>query len=174
MARSSGIEPRTCCGQATLSRESQTQMSSKLSIPPELDLLILSFPLHFTWEFLQAPLFRNMQDATHIEGIRICLQATLGDMIIALIAFWMASLLAGTRQWAAMPSRRAIAGWLSTGLVVTVALEFYSTEVAGRWVYDVSMLRLPVIGTGIVPLLQWIIVPLLVLWYLRRLSAKIA
>jgi len=34
------------------------------------------------------------------------------------------------------------------------------------------MPRLPVIRTGLSPLLQWIIVPMLVLWYLRRLSAK--
>jgi len=149
-------------------------MPSKPRVAPELDLLILSFPMHFTWEFLQAPLYRNMQDATHMDGIRICLQATLGDMVIALIAFWVASFLAGTRQWAAQPNRLAIAAWLSAGLAITVVLEFFSTEVAGRWVYDVSMLRLPVIGTGIAPLLQWIVVPMLVLWYLRRLSARTA
>ena len=147
-------------------------MSSTQRVPPELDLLILSFPLHFTWEFLQAPLFRNMQGATHMDGIRICLQATLGDMVIALIAFWVASFLAGTRQWAAQSSRRAIAAWLLTGLAITVALEFYSTEVADRWTYGASMPRLPVIGTGIAPLIQWIVIPLLVLWYMRRLSAK--
>ena len=147
-------------------------MSSKRHALPELDLLILSLPMHFTWEFLQAPLFRNMQDATHMEGIRICLQATLGDMAIALIAFWMASFLAGTRQWPAQPNRRTITAWLSTGLVTTIALEYYSTEIAGRWAYEASMPRLPVIGTGIAPVAQWIVVPILVLWYMRRLSAE--
>ncbi len=146
-------------------------MSSKQSVIPELDLLILSFPVHFTWEFLQAPLFRNMQTATHMEGIRICLQATLGDMVIALVAFWMASVLAGTRQWIARPNRRTIAAWLSTGLALTFVLEFYSTEVMARWVYGASMPRLPLIGTGLAPVAQWIVIPLLVLWYMRRLSA---
>ena len=128
--------------------------------------------MHFTWEFLQAPLFRNMQNATHMDGIKICLQATLGDMVIALIAFWLTSFLAGTRQWPAQPNRRTLAAWLSTGLAITVALEFYSTEIAERWAYGASMPRLPVIGTGIAPVIQWIVVPLLVLWYMRRLSAK--
>ncbi len=148
-------------------------MPSKPRVAPEIDLLILSFPMHFTWEFLQAPLFRNMRDATHMDGIRMCLQATLGDMVIALIAFWVASFLAGTRHWAALPNRWTTAAWLSTGLAITVALEFYSTEIAGHWAYDVTMPRLPVIGTGLSPLLQWISVPMLVLWYLRRLSAKL-
>ena len=147
-------------------------MSSKRRVPAELDLLIMSFPMHFTWEFLQAPLFRNMQNATHMDGIKICLQATLGDMVIALIAFWLTSFLAGTRQWPAQPYRRTLAAWLSTGLAITVALEFYSTEIAERWAYGASMPRLPVIGTGIAPVIQWIVVPLLVLWYMRRLSAK--
>lgn len=145
-------------------------MPSAQRVPPEIDLLILSFPMHFTWEFLQAPLFRNMQDATHMDGIRICLQATLGDMIIVLIAFWAAAGLTGTRQWLAQPNRRAILAWLSTGLAFTVVLEYYSTEIAGRWIYGTSMPRLPVIGTGITPVLQWIVIPLIVLWYMHRLS----
>ena len=147
-------------------------MSPKRPIPAELDLLILSFPMHFTWEFLQAPLFRTMQDVSHLDGIRICLQATLGDMVIALIAFWATSFLAGTRRWAAQPNRRSIAAWLSSGVAITLAIEFYSTEVMARWAYSSSMPRLPLIGTGIAPLAQWIIVPMVVLWYLRRLSAK--
>ena len=148
-------------------------MSSKRRVPPELDLLILSFPMHFTWEFLQAPLFRNMQNATHLDGIRICLQATVGDMVIALIAFWVASVLAGTRRWAAQPDRRSIAAWLSTGIAVTLAIEFYSTEVTARWLYGASMPRLPLIGTGIAPVAQWIVIPMMVLWYMRRLSPSI-
>lgn len=147
-------------------------MSPKRPIPPELDLLILSFPMHFTWEFLQAPLFRSMQDVSHVDGLRICLQATLGDIVIALIAFWTTSFLAGTRRWAAHPDRRSIAAWLSTGVAITLAIEFYSTEVTARWAYGSFMPRLPLIGTGIAPVAQWIVVPMLVLWYLRRLSAK--
>ncbi len=147
-------------------------MSSKRRVPPELDLLILSFPMHFTWEFLQAPLFRSMQDVSHMDGLRICLQATLGDMVIALIAFWSASFLAGTRRWAAQPNRCSIAAWLSTGVAITLAIEFYSTEVTPRWAYGTSMPRLPLVGTGMAPVAQWLVVPILVLWYLRRLSAK--
>ena len=78
-------------------------MSNVREIAPEVDLLILSFPMHFAWEFLQAPLFSSMETVSHIDGIRICLQATLGDMVIALVAFWAAALLAGTRHWVFVP-----------------------------------------------------------------------
>lgn len=142
-------------------------------IMPELDLLILSFPLHFTWELSQAPLFSNMLTVTHVEGIRICLQATLGDMVIALVAFWVTAVAFRSRQWAAFPLPGAIAVFIGTGLLITVAIEFRSTEILGRWDYGPSMPRLPLIGTGLSPLLQWILVPSLVLWYLHRLSPSL-
>lgn len=139
--------------------------------PYEFDLLLLAFPMHFTWEILQAPLFRSMQEVSHMEGIRTCLHATLGDMAIMLLAYWLTALVAKTRHWVARPSRSAIATWLLSGLATTIALEFYSTEVTHRWTYSASMWRLPLAGTGIAPVMQWILLPLLVLWYLRRLSA---
>jgi hypothetical protein len=37
-----------------------------------------------------------------------------------------------------------------------------------RWDYSDAMPRLPVMGTGLLPLLQWLAVPLLVLWFVRR------
>lgn len=146
-------------------------MSTERRIAPEADLLILSFPMHFTWEFLQAPLFSSMETATHIEGIRACLQATLGDMVIALVAYWAAALLARTRHWAAGPGYKAFGLFIGTGLGITIGLEFLSTEILGRWSYGVAMPRLPLIGTGLTPILQWVLIPALVLWYMRRLSS---
>ena len=145
-------------------------MPNERPIAPEVDLLILSFPMHFTWELLQAPLFSGMEKATHIDGIRICLQATLGDMVIALVAFWAAALLAGTRHWVGRPNYRACVLFIGTGLGMTIGLEFLSTEILDRWAYATAMPRLPLIGTGLAPVLQWTLIPVVVLWYLRRLS----
>ncbi len=146
-------------------------MSIRRPIAPEADLLILSFPMHFTWELLQAPLFSSMEKVTHIDGIRICLQATLGDMVIALVAYWVAALLAGTRHWVGRPDYRAFVLFIGTGLGITVGIEFLSTEVLERWTYGTAMPRLPFIGTGLTPILQWALIPALVLWYMHRLSS---
>ena len=83
---------------------------------------MLSFPLHFAWEILQAPLFTSMSGSSHLDGIRICLQATLGDVAtwrrgdvaIALVAFWGAALIGG-RGWAAGPDWRSFKGFLTIG-----------------------------------------------------------
>jgi len=63
-------------------------------------------------------------------------------------------------------------GVFTVGLLATIGLEYFNTEVTGRWAYDGVMLLLPALGTGLSPILQWVFVPLLVLWYMRRLASK--
>ncbi|MGY9046863.1 MAG: hypothetical protein ACKVKF_07290 [Rhodobacterales bacterium] len=142
-------------------------------LPSEVDLLALSFVGHFAWEILQAPLFSSMSQVDHLAGIYICLKATLGDLAIALAAFWTAAILGRSRSWFTLPSRRATVVFFAVGLLLTIVLEYLHTEITGRWAYDGAMPLLPVIGTGLAPILQWIFVPLLVLWYLRRLHPNI-
>jgi hypothetical protein len=43
-------------------------------LPPEVDLLVLSFLGHFAWEFLQAPMFSSMSQVDHFAGIFVCLK----------------------------------------------------------------------------------------------------
>ena len=145
-------------------------MASRYRIAPEADVVLLSFPMHFTWEFLQAPLFRSMEPLSHFEGILICLQATLGDMAMVLVAFRVTCIVTGTRRWHVRPKAWAIAVWLVSGLLMTVIIEFLSTGILDRWTYAAAMQRLPFLGTGLAPLGQWVVVPMIVLWYLNRLS----
>ena len=148
-------------------------MTNTRALPPEVDLLALSFLGHFAWEILQAPLFSSMIQVDHFSGIFICLKATLGDLAIALAAFWSAALLARSRRWFTLQGGSASAIFFAVGLLLTIGLEYLHTEITGRWAYDGAMPLLPVIGTGLTPILQWIFVPLLGLWYLRRLNPNI-
>jgi hypothetical protein len=142
-------------------------------IPPEVDLLVLSFLGHFAWEILQAPLFASLSKTDHFAGIALCLKATSGDLAIAIAAFWCAALVGKGRNWVANTGASAPVVFFAVGLLATVGLEYLSTEVTGRWAYDGAMPLLPVLGTGLSPILQWAIVPMLVLWYMRRLSPGI-
>ena len=139
-------------------------------LPPEVDFLVLSFLGHFAWEILQSPLFASLSQVDHFTGIAICLKATLGDLAIALAAFWSAALVSKDRNWVANTGRTALVVFFATGLLATVGLEYLNTEVLERWSYDGMMPTLPVLGTGLSPILQWVFVPLLVLWYMRRLA----
>lgn len=141
-------------------------------IPVEADLLILSFLGHFAWELLQAPLFSSLDGESHVSGILICLRATFGDLGIALAAFWAAAFAAGGRNWVSRATPLSISVFLGIGLIVTIGFEYVSTETLNRWAYASQMPRLPIFGTGLAPLLQWLIIPSLVLWYLKRLSPR--
>jgi hypothetical protein len=48
---------------------------------------------------------------------------------------------------------------LLSGLLLTVGIEFYSTQIALRWAYADAMPTM--LGIGLSPILQWSVVPLI-------------
>ena len=141
---------------------------ARLLDAPEFNVAIFSFLLNFVWEFLQVPTYAGMAEVAHWQGIKICTFATIGDVAFALASFWLAAWFAHSRQWMRKPNKAALTVFLSSGLIITMAIEFYYTEIAYRWSYAPSMPRLPLLGTGLSAMLQWLVVPLLVVWFVRR------
>lgn len=135
---------------------------------PEAGLALFSFLLHFAWELLQVPLYRGMPQAAHGEAILVCLQATLGDVAIALTAFWLVAVIWRNRFWLLAPLRLQWGSYVIYGLAVTVGLEKLATEVLYRWQYSDSMPVLPLLEVGVSPLAQWVLLPPLALWLTRR------
>ena len=119
---------------------------------------------------MQAPLFSNLDGVSHWDGILICLKATFGDVFIALLAFWVTSYISKNRQWIHFASGLQVAVFLFVGISMTVALEIYNTQFTYNWSYSDKMPLMPPFNTGLAPLLQWIFVPVLVLWFVRRQS----
>ena len=140
----------------------------RITRAPEFDLITFSFLLNFVWELLQVPLFSSLDFVSHWQGVKTCLQATAGDVSIALVAFWITAAIASERRWINQATILQVFVFLFVGVAVTIAIEYYSTEVAFRWSYAENMPRLPLLGTGLSPILQWIFVPLTVLWFIRR------
>ncbi len=141
---------------------------SALVNTPEFNVVIFSLLLNLAWEVWQVPFFLGMADQPHWLGVKACTQATFGDAGIALAAFWVTALIARSRTWIMRPSRSDIAVFIGVGLVATIAFETLATGALERWAYSDAMPRLPVLGTGLLPLLQWLALPPLVLWFVRR------
>ncbi len=78
-----------------------------------------------------------MGDMPHAQATRACLQGTVGDAVIMLLAYTLVAL-AARGLWAA------------------------------SWTYQPTMPLLPGTGVGLVPLLQWVVLPLLTVWFARR------
>ena len=92
----------------------------------------------------------------------------MGDSGIALFAFWVTAIFAKARGWILLPNKLDIAIFLGVGVVVTILFEELATGMLELWTYSDAIPRLPVIGTGPLPLLQWLVIPPLVLWFVRR------
>ncbi|MEM5474476.1 hypothetical protein WNZ14_22355 [Hoeflea sp. AS60] len=58
--------------------------------------------------------------------------------------------------------------FLGIGIALTVSFEYYYTNISQRWTYSDLMPLVPPFGTGLSPLLQWIFIPLAVVWFMRR------
>ena len=135
---------------------------------PELPVAYFSFALHFVWEFVQVPTYTGMAEMAHWEAIKLCMSASFGDVGFALTAFWIASLAARRRNWILRPTRFPAAIFVAVGIGLTVGFEYYYTNISLRWTYSDLMPLVPPFGTGLSPLLQWLVVPLLVVWLTRR------
>jgi hypothetical protein len=135
---------------------------------PEFNILIFSFLLNLPWEVWQVPFFRGMADRPHWEGIVACTRAAFGDAGISLASFWMVAAFVRTRSWILKPRAGDILAFTAVGVAATIVLEYLATGSWGRWAYNDAMPRVPVLGTGLVPLLQWLILAPVVLWLIRR------
>ncbi|QTF92871.1 hypothetical protein [Halomonas sp. BM-2019] len=142
--------------------------STRLLATPEFNVALFAFLLNYPWEFLQVPFFAEMPTMTHWEAVRFCTRATLGDVLIALVAYWAVAAVLRRRDWLLRPDIRAIAGFVVVGVVITIGLEWHATALQDRWQYAERMPTLPLLGTGLAPLLQWLLLPPLVVWLVRR------
>lgn len=66
------------------------------------------------------------------------------------------------------PDLHSILVFITVGIVITIVLEWHATVLQQRWAYGELMPTLPILGTGLAPLLQWLILPPLILWFARR------
>lgn len=135
---------------------------------PEVNIALFSFLLHLVWELVQVPFFAGMPSSQHWVAIRICARATAGDAVIAVVIFWAVAAIARSRSWILAPTRGQVSGFVGTGLLVTIVVEWLSTQVLGRWAYGSVMPVVPVLRIGVLPILQWIVIPPVVLWMVRR------
>ncbi|MAI30754.1 hypothetical protein J3362_13525 [Marinobacter sp. NFXS11] len=122
----------------------------------------VSFFLHFFWEMVQVPFFTDMTEARHLDVVWLCTRATIGDANIAIGAYAVAALISRDWFWAVSGWRRtSLSVYLAGGLVVTIVFEYWATGEGERWNYSELMPVLSWTGTGVLPLAQWVFLPLL-------------
>ena len=135
---------------------------------PELNVTIFSFLLNFFWEIQQMPFFRVSPEFGYTDIVNNCTLATFGDAGISIIAFATVAVLFKSRRWILQPNWWQIGIFISVGIIITIIFEVFATGVLNIWQYSDAMPTLPVLGTGLSPVFQWLIIPPLIIWFVRR------
>ncbi|MFL5386430.1 MAG: hypothetical protein ACJ8GN_28255 [Longimicrobiaceae bacterium] len=122
--------------------------------------------LNFPWEMLQAPFFTALATAPHWAATLECARMAAADAVVVVACYGAASLASRSRWWLLRPSLPPLAVFVGAGLAFTICTEMLSVWRWKRWSYTPSM---PVLGgVGVVPLVQWTVLPPLTLWLARR------
>jgi hypothetical protein len=137
---------------------------------PELNVVVFALLLNFPWELFQVPLFEQMPSEPHWQGIMSCSRASLGDAAIMLAAYWAVAAARGNRSWIAKPDAAGVSLFATVGVLATAIIE--RLALVGVWIhswtYSAAMPVVPGIGVGLLPLLQWVVLPPLVAWFVKR------
>lgn len=121
------------------------------------------------WEFAHMPLYTLWENGTPREIAFAALHCTGGDVLIAASALLAALIVFGSSQWPEANYRFVGLATVLTGLGYTVFSEWLNIEVREAWAYSDLMPVIPVIGAGLSPILQWIVLPIFALrWAVPR------
>jgi len=134
----------------------------------EINLFVFAFVINFVWEMLQMPLFSFSPDASLAQINLACIQASAGDAVMIVISFWIVAASRRDRGWILRPSLGSMALFLLPGIIMTIAFEALATGPLDRWTYAAAMPTLPGLGTGLAPLAQWLILPPIIVFLVKR------
>ena len=143
--------------------------AARLAGMPEWSLAVSGFFLNFFWEMAQSAWYADVALKTYREILVSRLHCTLGDVVILLVAFWITAGLVRDRYWVMALRPRDLAAFTGLGLGYTIVSEWVNVDLRSAWGYAETMPRLPWIGTGLAPVLQWLILPTMTARVARRL-----
>lgn len=114
---------------------------------------------HLAWEIAHVPLYTLWLTGTWSEISYAAIHCAAGDVMIASVCLGAALALFGRSGWPDQNYTEVAAATIFAALCYTVFSEWLNVEVRAEWAYRDIMPLVPPFGTGLTPLLQWIIVP---------------
>ena len=113
---------------------------------------------HLAWEAAQLPLYTLWSTgAPRAIGFAL-IHCTGGDLLTTTATFSAAAALGRHWRWPVFGWRMALAAILF-GAAYTILSEWLNVEIRRTWSYAAAMPVVPWLGTGLAPLLQWLVVP---------------
>lgn len=129
-----------------------------IRLPVLVRYLVVIGAGNLAWEFAHMPLYTIWQTASGGQIAYAAIHCWLGDLLIAASCLGLAVLTTG-RSWPIVRFWRTALVATALGVASTIVLEWVNVDVLGNWAYAPSMPTLPILGTGLSPLLQWLVLP---------------
>ncbi|HZV21242.1 MAG TPA: hypothetical protein VE986_06815 [Hyphomicrobiales bacterium] len=132
--------------------------------------LLIAGILNLVWETAQLPLYTIWYSGSAFDMVYAVIHCTAGDVIILSATFFLSLLLLGKTAWPARSYFRVALLVTFLGAACTIYSEQLNVNVWKNWAYAPAMPLLPPLGTGLSPLLQWLLIPIPAFLLARRLS----
>lgn len=111
------------------------------------------------WEMAHVPLYTLWVTGSPGDIAYAVLHCTAGDVLIAGFCLLLSVALIDRSGWPRERFGEVALTTIVLALCYTVFSEWLNTEVRGSWTYRETMPRVPGLGIGLTPVLQWIVVP---------------
>ncbi len=121
---------------------------------------------NLVWENLQAPLYQGYNNFW--QHFQICLIASLGDVAIIILLYVLFALIFRNILWFQNLNWKSILFLIIIGTIIGIGIEKWAL-ITGRWNYTESMLVIPFLNVGLIPVLQMMLLPLLTFYVAKKL-----
>ncbi len=122
-------------------------------------LFAVAAAVNFVWEMAQMPLYKDMPFEEFSSWV-FCFRASLGDGIIVLVIWLIGYAIFHKPRWFRTPKPARILVLLLSGAAIAITVEIHAIA-TGRWDYSALMPLLPIVGIGLSPFIQLLILPIL-------------
>ena len=132
-------------------------------------IFIVAILLNSLWELAQAPLYVGL-DRYNAAVLWHCFVAGLGDGIMVLTIMAVGRVTLHRWDWFKRPRLSEYLVMLTAGFILAVLVEAVAVHLLGRWEYSVRMPT--VLGIGVVPIAQMILLPPMVFRTVALLGSR--
>lgn len=133
-------------------------------------LFCLSVLINYPWELAQMVFFR-WWGAPWSVGMLAGLKAAVGDGLLVLALYAAGCAVFRSRDWILRPGPSAYAFLSVAGGLVAVAMEWHAAA-GGPWSYGSLAPMVPVLGVGLMPVVQMMVLPAFVAYLVRLWLVK--
>jgi hypothetical protein len=137
----------------------------------QAQLFVLAVPLNLIWEIAQIKAY-DFPETSLMTDVIGCFVPTLGDGLMTLIIFWSGWAVFRDSQWILNPRLKGYLLMLAVGLLLAVIVEWNAFR-TGAWGYNEQMITTPILGVGLLPVLQMLLLPPVTAVLVQRIWKKL-